>query len=32
MDPNLIGLGALIGGGLIMGGGAIGAGLSLIHI
>ena len=31
MDPNLIGLGALIGGGLIMGGGAIGA-LSLIHI
>lgn len=25
MDPNLIGLGALIGGGLIMGGGAIGA-------
>ena len=27
MDPNMIGMGALIGGGLIMGGGAIGAGI-----
>ena len=31
MDPNLIGLGALIGGGLIMGGGAIGAGVATSH-